>query len=114
MKNQQAVVFLKEDALLDPAAVREAVKKADFSPGDIHLSAAGEVVSRNDSLLLTIPGTGQQFPLIAAATAPDALAELAKTSTAAGRRVTIRGRLHESGKTLQLVVQSADSSGEKP
>lgn len=64
MESQEAKVFLKPGEKLDPPALREAVKKADFTPQRVRVTAKGELLSYSDGLALKIPETGQMFILI--------------------------------------------------
>ncbi len=71
LETQSAKIVLKPKAPLRPDALRKAVRKADFTPGDIQLTANGQVAANPDTttrqfadLVFKLPDTGQTFLLV--------------------------------------------------
>ncbi len=101
-------IVLKPKAPLRPDALRGAVRKADFTPGDIHLTVSGQVAANPDTttrqfaeLVFKLPDTGQTFLLVS----PDLqksgektknrLPKLHEQVQSSKKRFTITGLVHE-------------------
>ncbi len=108
LETQSAKIVLKPKAPLRPDTLREAVRKADFTPGDIQLTAEGHVTANPDKttqqfadLAFKLPDTGQTFLLVA----PDLkksgektknrLPKLHEQVQSGKNNFTITGRVHE-------------------
>ncbi len=108
LETQSAKIVLKPKAPLRPDALREAVRKADFTPGDIHLTVSGQVAANPDTttrqfaeLVFKLPDTGQTFLLVS----PDLqksgektknrLPKLHEQVQSGKNSFTITGRVHE-------------------
>ncbi len=118
LERQSAKVILESGKPLKPEDLRAAVKKADFTAGDIRVKVTGLVVVNRDDrtkevseLILKIPGTGQVFLLVSPAppqktdeqkaAADDLLPQLRKQFEAGKRKFTVSGLVHEH-KALPL------------
>lgn len=63
LKEARATFTLKEDAALDPAALRTAVKKAGFTPRELTMTAEGRFLRVDGVLAFKVDGSGQLFRL---------------------------------------------------
>ncbi len=108
LETQSVKIVLKPKAPLRPDALRGAVRKADFTPGDIHLTVSGQVAANPDTttrqfadLVFKLPDTGQTFLLVS----PDLTKSGEKTKNrlpklheqvkSGKNSFTITGRVHE-------------------
>ncbi len=117
LEQQDAKITLKPGEQLDPEAIRNAVKKADFKPQEIRIKAVGELSVKGKSLLLEIPETGQAFLLISPAEAEkgdekkapdttDSLTELRKMVKNGQKKANVSGEIvAEKDALLQLRVE---------
>ena len=127
LEAQSARVVLRPGEPLDPKKLREAVKKADFTAGQIHVTVTGDVVDNPDKetstmadLALKIPDSAQILLLVApppgepdtkhdAPRTKDLLAGLRKAFKAGTTRFTITGRVHaHKDAPLGLTVEQFD------
>jgi len=106
-------VVLKPGEILKPNKLREAVKKADFTPGDIHIKAKGEIVANPDKetsgiadLAFKLPDSGQIFLLVSPPPkesgkkteppkTPDLLPKLREVFKTGQKKFTISGQVHK-------------------
>lgn len=127
LEAQSARVILKPGERLDPNKLREAVKKADFTAGQIHVTVMGVVFDNPDEetslmadLALKIPDSAQILLLVAPPPGePDAahdgqetkdlLPGLRKAFKAGTTRFTITGLVHAHKEfPLGLTVEQFD------
>lgn len=112
-QTQSAKVILKPGEILKPEKLREAIKKADFSAGDIRVKASGEVAANPvqetaalADLIFKIPESGQIFLLVspppvtsskqkAPIEKADLLPKLREAFRSGKKKFTITGTVHE-------------------
>ena len=106
-------MVLKPGEILKLNKLREAIKKADFTPGDIHIKANGEIVANPDKetsgiaeLAFKLPDSGQIFLLVSPPPkesgkkkeppkTPDLLPKLREVFKTGQKKFTISGQVHE-------------------
>lgn len=120
LETQSAKIVLKPKAPLRPDALREAVRKADFTPGDIHFTASGQVAANPDTttrqfadLVFKLPDTGQTFLLVSpnlqksGEKLKNRLPKLHEQVQSGKKRFTITGLVHEHKEwPLGLTVEA--------
>lgn len=92
LKSGQAILTPAPGKSFDPTRIPKAVRDAGFTPGEIEVSAAGKLVSKNGSLRLEMLGLVRTFVLVGGAKEE----ELKKRSDLLSRRVRVTGKLHPS------------------
>ncbi len=113
LETQSAKVVLKPGEILKLNKLREAIKKADFTPGDIHIKANGEIVANPDKetsgiaeLAFKLTDSGQIFLLVSPPPkesgkkkeppkTPDLLPKLREVFKTGQKKFTISGQVHE-------------------
>ena len=110
LETQSAKVIIKPGEILKLKKLRQAIKKADYTPGDIRLKAKGGIAANSDKktseiadLAFKIPGSGQVFLLVSPPAEksskdkaqPDLLPKLREVFKVGTRKFIIIGRVHE-------------------
>lgn len=88
----------------DPTKIPKAVKDAGFTPGSIEVTAGGMLETKEDLLVLTMPGS----PAVLVLAGGERAEELRGRGELRGHRVRVRGKLHPShgDKPPGLIVES--------
>ncbi len=128
LEAQNARLVLEPGQPLQPKQIQEAVRKADFSAGEIRVTAAGEISANSDSggadLTLRLPDSGQVFLLLSGVrgnhpTHQKALSELlatVQTGLAAGQKQwLIHGQVGElKDQVIALTARTAEPLTKEP
>lgn len=111
-------IQLEPRALLDPAALNEAVRKAGFTPARIEVTVTGSLVTSNEHPALESSGTGQTFRLVEPGAegtfellGAGMLGKLARASEEGSKPLTISGGVHgHPGLPPALAVESFEAA----
>ncbi len=124
-------MILKPGELLAPKKLREAVKKADFTAGEVRIKATGEVspngnkqTSEIADLVFQLPDSSQIFLLVSASKesaekhqpseTTDLLHKLREALKAGKRKFIITGQVHEHKEfPIGLTVEEFEVVDEK-
>lgn len=124
LKTQSAQIILKAGELLHPKRLTEAIKKADFTAGKIHIKAKGNVAPNSDKetseiadVVFKLPDSGEIFLLVAPKESgkkqppetPDLLPKLREVFKTGKKKFSIAGEVHERQEFLiGLTVEEFD------
>lgn len=103
-----AEMTLKEGARVDPAALRDAVKKAGFTPRELRMTTEGHFLRVDNMLAFKVEGSGQLFRLEENA----ALDRLRNSAPGERRLLTVTGKVIGDAQplTLQVLDQQAGAA----
>ena len=93
-------IDMEPNAVLDTDALKEAIKKAGFTPSDIEATVTGDLIQRDERWALKSTGTGQVFLLVEPSEdglqriSEETLAKLQQASNDGAKPVVITGLVH--------------------
>ena len=121
LAQQDAKIILKPGEALNPELLRDGVRKADFTAQKIYLTVSGELIAKDDSLMLKVPDSGQIFLLLSGTEQEteeaNPLTQLRNVSEKGQKIVVVSGEVPENAKTrLKILVEKYElvfESGDK-